>query len=119
MDIVSCCTKSGRVVSVSSGDREAGNSVSRRQVITVDSRPAGRSISRLPQSTSIVFPSLGSPSDLALTWRVLHAAKAKKRSCCKSRVEPGLHEPTFKAFLFYVNLFCAAALIFGVIMYLG
>ena len=36
------------------------------------------------------MPSLGSPSNLAPTWRVLHATKDKKRSCCKSRVEAEL-----------------------------
>ena len=54
LDIVSCCSKSGRGVSVDSGDKGTGNSVSRRQVITVDSRPACRNTSRLPQGTSIV-----------------------------------------------------------------
>ena len=34
---MSCCAKSGRGVSVDSDDREAGNHVSRRQVISVDS----------------------------------------------------------------------------------
>ena len=48
----------------------------------------------LPQGASIVLPSLGSPSNLTPTRRALHATKDKKTSCCKSRVEPGIHQPS-------------------------
>ena len=89
LDIVFCCTKSGRQISVDSDDREAGNHVSCCQVITVDTLFCLRSTSRCLEAL-ISLPSLCSLSNLAPTWRVLHATKEKKRTSCKLRVEPGL-----------------------------
>ena len=39
------------------------------------------------------LPLLGSPSNLAPTWRALHATKDKKRSCCRHESNLGYPNP--------------------------
>ena len=59
LNIVSCSTQTGRGVFVDSGDREAGNHVSRRQVTTCQlSRFALRRTSRCLEALTFVCPRL-------------------------------------------------------------